>query len=154
MLSLREVRKTRGEGSQRYSLVIPNLELAAGQQLALVGPSGCGKSTLLDLLALVLSPDQSQRFDVLDEDRPVDIAALWRNARHNRLAQLRSRRIGYVLQAGGLLGYLDVRANIDLSRRLLGMRDDGCVERLAKQLEVSEQLDKNLRRCRWDNVSA
>jgi putative ABC transport system ATP-binding protein len=142
MLSLREVRKTRGEGSQRYSLVIPHLELAAGQQLALVGPSGCGKSTLLDLLALVLSPDQSQRFDVLDEDRPVDIAALWRDARQSRLAQLRSRRIGYVLQTGGLLGYLDVRANIDLSRRLLGMRDDGSVERLATQLEVSEQLDK------------
>ncbi|WP_460046451.1 ABC transporter ATP-binding protein [Pseudomonas sp. S2_H01] len=142
MLSLRGVRKTRGEGSQRYSLVIPRLELAAGRQLALVGPSGCGKSTLLDLLALVLSPDHSERFDFFGEEHPVDIAALWRKAKQNRLAELRSRRIGYVLQTGGLLGYLDVRANIDLSRKLLGMKDDGSVERLATQLEVSEQLDK------------
>jgi putative ABC transport system ATP-binding protein len=142
MLNLREVRKTRGEGSQRYSLVIPHLELVAGQQVALVGPSGCGKSTLLDLLALVLSPDDSQQFDFSDEDHPVDIAALWRDARQNRLAELRSRRIGYVLQTGGLLGYLDVRANIDLSRKLLGIEDDGSVERLATQLEVIGQLDK------------
>ena len=142
MLSLREVRKTRGEGSQRYSLVIPRLDLAVGQQLALVGPSGCGKSTLLDLLALVLSPDQSQRFDFTAEQGPVDVAGLWRDARHNPLAALRSRHIGYVLQSGGLLGYLSVRGNIGLSRRLLGLADDGSVERLAAQLQVSDQLDK------------
>ncbi|KPA94184.1 hypothetical protein PF70_05855, partial [Pseudomonas asplenii] len=43
MISLRDVRKTRGEGAQRYSLVIPRLSLAPGQQWAVVGPSGCGK---------------------------------------------------------------------------------------------------------------
>lgn len=142
MLSLREVRKTRGEGSQRYSLVIPRLDLAAGRQVALVGPSGCGKSTLLDLLALVLSPDASVRFDFASDDGHVDVAGLWRDARQSRLAQLRSRKIGYVLQTGGLLGYLDVRSNIGLPRRLLGMDDDGTVGRLAAQLEVAEQLDK------------
>lgn len=142
MLSLREVRKTRGEGSQRYSLVIPRLDLAAGRQLALVGPSGCGKSTLLDLLALVLSPDAAQRFDFAVDEGHVDVAGLWRDARQNRLAQLRSRQIGYVLQTGGLLGYLDVRSNIGLPRKLLGMSDDGTVERLAAQLEVAEQLGK------------
>lgn len=126
MLSLRDVRKTRGEGTQRYSLVIPRLDLAAGQQWALVGPSGCGKSTLLDLLALVLSPDSAQRFDFSSEQGDVDVAGLWRDAKHNRLAALRSRQMGYVLQTGGLLGYLDVRANIGLPQ----------------QLEVSEQLSK------------
>jgi len=142
MLSLREVRKTRGEGTQRYSLVIPRLDLAAGQQWALVGPSGCGKSTLLDLLALVLSPDSAQRFDFSSEQGDVDVAGLWRDAKHNRLAALRSRQMGYVLQTGGLLGYLDVRANIGLPRQLLGLADDGSVEQLATQLEVSEQLSK------------
>ena len=142
MLSLREVRKTRGEGSQRYSLVIPHLDLAAGQQLALVGPSGCGKSTLLDLLGLVLSPDASRRFDFATDDGPVDVANLWRDARVNRLAELRSRQIGYVLQTGGLLSYLDVRGNIGLPRKLLRLHDDGCVDDLAAQLEISDQLEK------------
>ncbi|MGH8355392.1 MAG: ABC transporter ATP-binding protein, partial [Pseudomonas sp.] len=36
MLSLRDIRKTRGEGRQRYSLVVPRLELRPGQRLALV----------------------------------------------------------------------------------------------------------------------
>jgi|GEM_PF-3486160 len=46
MMSLRDVRKTRGEGSQRYSLVIPRLDLqdaktkhAAAQQIAATGQS-------------------------------------------------------------------------------------------------------------------
>ena len=142
MMSLRDVRKTRGEGSQRHSLVIPRLDLAAGRQFALVGPSGSGKSTLLDLLALVLAPDAAQRFDFASDQGHIDVFGLWRDARQNQLAQLRSRRIGYVLQTGGLLGYLDVHSNINLPRQLLGLTDDGSVERLAAQLEVSEQLHK------------
>lgn len=142
MMSLSEVRKSRGAGSQRYSLVIPRLQLRAGEQLAVVGPSGCGKSTLLDLLALVLAPDQARQFEFSPGDRAVDITALWRAAGQNPLAELRSRHLGYVLQTGGLLGFLDVRGNIALSRQLLGLKDDGSVERLAEQLEIADQLQK------------
>lgn len=138
MLSLNAVHKSRGVGSQRYSLVIPTLQLRAGEQLAIVGPSGCGKSTLLDMLALVLAPDRSGQF----EFNQVDIGALWRADGQSALARLRSRHLGYVLQTGGLLGFLDVRGNIALSRQLLGLKDDGSVARLAAQLEISDQLDK------------
>lgn len=142
MMSLRNVRKTRGQGSQRYSLVVARLDLAAGDQWAVVGPSGCGKSTLLEILALVLSPDDCERFDFATDVGAVDIASLWRRGQHSRLAALRSHQMGYVLQTGGLLDYLTVRDNIGLSRRILGLRDDGSVGRLAAQLEVTEQLDK------------
>lgn len=142
MISLRDVRKIRGEGLQRYSLVIPRLELAAGQQVALVGASGCGKSTLLDMLALVSRPDQAQRFDFFPSQRAVDIAGLWRDNEQDRLASLRSKHLGYVLQTGGLLGFLSVRDNIALPRKLLGLSNDGSVERLAEQLEIGEQLNK------------
>lgn len=138
MLSLNAVHKSRGVGSQRYSLVIPTLQLRAGEQLAIVGPSGCGKSTLLDMLALVLAPDRSGQF----EFNQVDIDGLWRADGQSALARLRSRHLGYVLQTGGLLGFLDVRGNIALSRQLLGLKDDGSVARLAAQLEISDQLDK------------
>jgi len=142
MISLREVRKTRGEGAQRYSLEVPRLSLAPGAQWAVVGPSGCGKSTLLDLLALVLAPDRAGLFAFDDSAGAQDIAALWRQGQHDRLADLRSRKLGYVLQTGGLLGFLDVRGNIALSRRLLGLKEDGSVQRLAEQLEIADQLDK------------
>jgi putative ABC transport system ATP-binding protein len=142
MLHLRAVHKTHGQGSQRFSLEIPHLALDAGQQIALVGPSGCGKSTVLDLLAMVLSPDQCRQFEFSTMQAAVDIAQLWRKDRQNRLAEIRARELGYVVQAGGLLGYLDVRSNIALSRRLLGLSDDGSVERLAQHLGIADQLDK------------
>ncbi|MBH3422325.1 MULTISPECIES: ABC transporter ATP-binding protein [Pseudomonas] len=138
MLNLSAVHKSRGLGSQRYSLVIPALHVGAGEQLAIVGPSGCGKSTLLDLLALVLAPDQVGRF----EFNQLDIDGLWRAHQQSTLAGLRSRHLGYVLQTGGLLGFLDVRSNIALSRQLLGLKDDGSVARLAAQLHISDQLAK------------
>ncbi|NIE75288.1 ATP-binding cassette domain-containing protein [Pantoea sp. Ap-967] len=142
MLGLNGVRKTRGQGAQRYSLHIDSLQLAAGERVALVGPSGCGKSTLLDLLALVLAPDSAERFELQVAGAREDIAGLWRQRQIDRLAALRSRHLGYVLQAGGLLGFLDVRRNISLPRQLLGLADDGSIERLAGALDVQDQLAK------------
>ncbi|MEG5264138.1 ABC transporter ATP-binding protein [Pseudomonas sp. JDS28PS106] len=142
MLSLRDVHKTRGTGQQGYRLVVPHLELLAGRHYALIGPSGCGKSTLLDLLALVLAPDRAQRFDFSTADGEFDVGGLWRKGDQDRLARLRSRHLGYVLQTGGLLGYLDVQTNIALPRKLLGLAEDGSVERLAGQLGIGEQLRK------------
>ncbi|MDH1147875.1 ATP-binding cassette domain-containing protein, partial [Pseudomonas mosselii] len=138
MIRLDGVRKTRGQDAQRYSLQVDRLHLAVGERVALVGPSGCGKSTLLDLLALVLAPDAAQGFVLGGED----IAGLWRGRQLDRLASWRSRHLGYVLQAGGLLGFLDVRGNIRLPRQLLGLGDDGSVERLAEALDVHDQLGK------------
>lgn len=142
MLRLRDIQKTRGAGRQRYSLSIPRLDLAAGEQIAVVGPSGCGKSTLLDLLALVLSPDNSGQFHFEVDGGQFDIAALWRANNHDALARLRSKACGYVLQTGGLLEFLDVRGNIELPRRLLNLSADDQVQRLAEHLEITEQLDK------------
>ncbi|MCF1487735.1 ABC transporter ATP-binding protein [Pseudomonas sp. AA27] len=138
MIRLDGVRKTRGQGAQRYSLQVDRLHLAVGARVALVGPSGCGKSTLLDLLALVLAPDAAEGFVLGGED----VAGLWRGRQLDRLASWRSRHLGYVLQAGGLLGFLDVRGNIRLPRQLLGLDDDGSVERLAEALDVHDQLGK------------
>lgn len=142
MIRLQQVLKQRGQGAQRYSLAIERLQLQAGAQVALVGPSGCGKSTLLDLLAMVLAPDSAEAFDLELAGTTCDISELWRQGRQSQLAQLRSRHLGYVLQAGGLLGFLDVRGNIALPRQLLGMPDNGQVQRLAQALDVQDQLGK------------
>lgn len=138
MLRLRDIGKSR----PGYRLQVPRLDLRPGQRLALVGPSGSGKSTLLDLLALVLSPDPGGTLEFTRDGRSTDIAGLWRHGRQDQLADLRSRLMGYVLQTGGLLGFLDVRSNIGLSRALLGLPEDATVQRLAERLEIADQLDK------------
>lgn len=142
LLDLRDLRYSRGSGAQRYSLEVPRLTLREGEQWAVLGLSGSGKSTLLDILAMATAPQQVARFEYFEPGISVDIAQLWREGRHDRLAQLRSRLLGYVLQTGGLLDFIDVRSNIGLSREWLGLPDDGSVERLAEQLDIGAQLRK------------
>lgn len=71
-----------------------------------------------------------------------DIASAWDSALLDTLSDLRSRYIGYVLQNGGLLSYLSVRENIELSRRLLMLPLADQAEQWAEKLGISQQLDK------------
>ncbi len=126
-----------------FRLMVPKIQIHAGENIALIGHSGCGKSTLLDMLALILRPDQSDEMSL----HPVkgdnhDIAALWRRDRQGQLSQIRKQHIGYVLQAGGLLPYLTVRENIELPRRMLQLPDDDSINSISKVLGISRQLDK------------
>jgi osmoprotectant transport system ATP-binding protein len=76
-----------------------DLDLPRGKTTVLIGPSGCGKSTLLRLIIRLLDPDAGTiRFD----GAPVTAA---------NIATLR-RRIGYVIQDGGLFPHLTARKNI------------------------------------------
>ena len=142
---LREVVKTRESEGVAFRLVVPSLQIALGEKIALIGQSGCGKSTLLDLLAMVLRPTEIGAFRFRPEPGapPIDIAEFWRRRQLNRLGELRKHRMGYVMQTGGLLPYLSVRENIGLSRRLLGLPEDGTVESLADALGIKRHLDKH-----------
>lgn len=127
-----------------FRLAVPSLQIRQGEKIALIGESGCGKSTLLDILAFVAQPTQSAGFlfhpEELDEGEHIDYH--WRKHNQNRLGDLRKHYIGYVMQTGGLLPYLSVRENMNLSRHVLGMKDDGSIEQLAMQLGIARHLDK------------
>jgi osmoprotectant transport system ATP-binding protein len=76
-----------------------DLDFARGKTTVLIGPSGCGKSTLLRLIIRLLDPDAGTiRFDG-DAITPATISAL-------------RRRIGYVIQDGGLFPHLTARRNV------------------------------------------
>ena len=84
-----------------------DLEVPTGTRVALIGPSGCGKSTLLRVLNGLVQPDRgSVRFDG-DEVTPETALAV-------------RRRMGYVIQDGGLFPHLTARANAGLMARWLG----------------------------------
>ncbi|WP_207388908.1 ABC transporter ATP-binding protein [Azotobacter chroococcum] len=130
-----------------YRILLPRLSLARGEVAAITGASGCGKSTLLEMIGLILRPERLDRYELTsDEDdgaAPLDIAALLREDRQARLADLRAQRLGFVPQSGGLLPFLDVRRNIELPRRMLGLPASGeRVEEAIKQLGLQPLLHK------------
>lgn len=136
LLSLRGLRKDRRQGRDAiYRLETPALDLAPGERLLLKGPSGCGKSTLLDMIAMILRPDAAESFSFMGEDA---LAAYDDESRASRLR----RRIGYVLQTGGLLPFLSVRENILLARRLAGLPTQGYAEGKAESLGIGKLLGK------------
>ncbi len=136
LLSLRGLRKDRRQGRDAvYRLETPALDLRPGERLLLKGPSGCGKSTLLDMIAMILRPDAAESFVFMGAN------VLAAQSDDTRLAGLR-RRIGYVLQTGGLLPFVSVRENILLARRLVGLPARGYAEDKAEALGIGKLLDK------------
>lgn len=96
------------------------LEVPEGRTLALIGPSGSGKSTALKLLMGLLEPDAGE---VLFRGEPV-----------RRDDHARRRRMGYVVQGGGLFPHLTAGGNVTLVARHLGWdaaRVEGRVRELA-----------------------
>ena len=144
---LRGVYKSREEEGVAFQLTIPTLQILKGEKIALIGQSGCGKSTLLDMLAFISKPTRSDSFifsfQNKSEQTQVEIAKLWQKRRHNLLGKLRRQYIGYVMQTGGLLPYLNVKENINMSRDMLGLADDGTTENLADELGLTTHLKKS-----------
>jgi putative ABC transport system ATP-binding protein len=92
---------------------------------------------------MILRPSACDEFVFSPSPGPAhDVGELWRTHAADTLAELRSRHIGYVLQYGGLLPYLTVRENIELSRRLLGLSTEDRAVDFADKLGIAAQLDK------------
>jgi putative ABC transport system ATP-binding protein len=81
------------------------VEVAAGEMVAIVGPSGCGKSSLLNVLAGI-DPPTSGTVRLLGED----LYELDEGAR----SRLRLRRVGFIFQRFHLLAVLSAAENVEL----------------------------------------
>ena len=89
-----------------------DLELRAGEFLAIMGESGAGKSTLLNIIAGLDRPDSGR---VLLEGK--DLSALDDDA----MTRLRRARVGFIFQAFHILPYLTVLQNVALPLDLLAV---------------------------------
>jgi len=114
MLELRGVSKSFGP---TLAVDAVDLDITPRQTTALIGPSGCGKSTLLRLMVGLLEPDSGAVV--------FDGATL---ASSNILAA--RRRMGYVIQEGGLFPHLSARRNVTLMACHLGWQADRVAARV------------------------
>jgi len=107
MLKLRRLSKLHRSGEiETTALDQIDLDIEAGEYVAITGPSGCGKSTLLGILGLLDAPSSGEYW--FDGDN----VAGWSEA---RLTRLRRGRIGFVFQSFNLIDDLSVAENIELA---------------------------------------
>ena len=122
--------------NSEFRLQIPQLEVKAGETVAVIGPSGCGKTTLLHLIAGIKLPNAGR---IVVDGMPVSEL----NDRDRR--QLRITKIGFVFQDFELLDYLNVLDNMLHPFRLNGalaltpaIRDRA--KALARQVGIGDKL--------------
>lgn len=111
-----------------YALKDIDLEVAAGEFVAIMGPSGSGKSTLLYILGCLDRPTSGEYY--LGGQEVSHLSG-------DQLAAVRSRRIGFVFQSFFLLPRLSARANVELP---LLYTDAGKADREARSREVLAQV--------------
>jgi putative ABC transport system ATP-binding protein len=116
------------EEVETHALVRVDLDVRAGEYVAVTGPSGCGKSTLLCILGLLDSP--SEGCYVLGGELVSGLSPAQR-------ARVRARAIGFIFQAFNLIGDLTVRANVELPLRYRGL---AAAERRALALEALDRV--------------
>src|SRR5882672_11911432 len=130
LVKLEDVSKRYGDGIALYPT---NLSVESGKTTVLIGPSGCGKSTLLRIIIRLIEPDSgSIEFD----GKPVTL---------DNINALR-RRIGYVIQEGGLFPHLTARANALLMARHIGKPQEETHNRLLELSELTRFSEKLLPR--------
>ncbi|HEU5039947.1 MAG TPA: ABC transporter ATP-binding protein [Gemmatimonadales bacterium] len=100
------------EDVETHALSGVDLDIRAGEYVAVAGPSGCGKTTLLSILGLLDSPSEGSY--VLAGEPVSGLSPVQR-------ARVRRRAIGFVFQAFNLIGDLTVFQNVELPLRYRGL---------------------------------
>lgn len=135
VLRLRGITKAYNAGKPNEVTVLRgvDLELAAGEVVALVAPSGAGKSTLLHIAGLLDAPDAGS----------VTIAGQDMTGKRDRMrTQVRRQDVGFIYQFHHLLPEFTAAENIILPQRANGVSQDAAQSRAHDLLEQVGVLNR------------
>ena len=137
LIELKAIRKYYESAGERVAALKDlNLNIEAGEFIAVMGPSGSGKSTLLNILGGLSHPSEGElRVD------GIDIYKL----KSERLADYRSEYIGFVFQSFQLIPYLTIQENVMLPLAIICSRNGDQKEMAARVLEKVGLAEKGRR---------
>jgi putative ABC transport system ATP-binding protein len=125
----------RAGGAEVMALRGVDLEIEAGEFVAIIGPSGCGKSTLLHLLGGLDTPTTGE---IYLANRRVD------RLNETAWALIRRKQIGYMFQSYNLIANMSAADNIELPALMAGLSASEARRRrdqLMAQLGIVEQAE-------------
>jgi putative ABC transport system ATP-binding protein len=111
-----------------------NLEVSAGEFVAIMGPSGCGKTTLLNILGLIDNPSMGQYHFFGQETSRMG---------EKEKARLRKGKIGFVFQNFNLIEELNVYENVELPLVYLGIKRENRMQIVNETLEKLKLLHRS-----------
>jgi putative ABC transport system ATP-binding protein len=134
MIELENVSKVYKMGQTKvYALDEINMKIEAGEMVAIMGPSGSGKSTMMAILGCLDVPSKGvYRL----EGQSVE------NLSDNQLAQVRSRKVGFVFQQFNLLSRTDALENVMLPLLYDGVHGKARTEKAKAALETVGLADR------------
>ncbi len=104
-----------------------DLNIHAGEMVAIMGPSGCGKTTLLNVLAGL---DDVTEGEVMLDGEPLHTMSDRRRTRY------RAERMGFVFQAYNLLPVLTTVENVELPLLVAGVKPKEARRRAEEMLAL------------------
>lgn len=136
LISIHSLNKTYIRGEQRIPVLEKvNLDIEAGEFVALMGPSGSGKSTLLNLIAGIDKPTSGS---ILIDG--IDITTL----AESQLADWRAANVGFIFQFYNLMPVLTAFENIELPLLLTSLsrsQRKEHVEAALSMVSLSDRMD-------------
>jgi len=112
-----------------------NIEVEAGEFIAIMGPSGCGKSTLLNVLGMLDSPDGGNYLFGGE-----DVAGY----SESQLAEIRKNNIGFIFQSFNLVDELTVAENVMLPllyQKVAARERDERVQAVLERVGIAHRAD-------------
>lgn len=132
LIDVQAVAKHYGEGDTRVdALRSVDLQVRAGEMVALLGPSGSGKTTLLNVIGCILEPSAG----TVALDGEVVFDRIWLR---KDLRRLRLEKIGFIFQAHNLLPFLTAAENVSVVLDLAGWPQKDGARRALELLDYLE----------------
>jgi len=130
MIEIQGVSKAFGQTAALHSI---DLTIPSGQTTVFIGQSGCGKSTILRLIIGLIQADSGSVFFEGTRVTPEVVISL-------------RRKMGYVIQEGGLFPHLTAYDNVALMARYLGWSGEQIRDRLNELSELTHFPPEGLER--------